>query len=241
MRKQRFVCAALATLLLASPALARRHSRPAPAGAFDYYLLSLSVTPSFCALTPANQAKTECQALTEPAFQQTPLTLHGLWPNRADVSVNLQPHDCEGPPFAVSEAVQTELRRFMPAGVGLERYEWRKHGTCSGLSPESYFATMTALGRHADETIGAAMRSRHMLGQTVRINDLLAAVGAEDPALEVAIVVDCRTPRGGGAALIDEIRVTLSKDFRPIPAADVGLGRNSGCPSGAGLLPDVGR
>jgi hypothetical protein len=52
-------------------------------------------------------------------------------------------------------------------------------------------------------------------------------------------VVDCRSPRGGGEALIDEIRVVLSKDFRPMPAASVGPGQNSGCPLGAGRVPDV--
>ena len=44
------------------------------------------------------------------------------------------------------EATQADLRRFMPGGPGLARYEWRKHGACSGLSPESYFAAVARLG-----------------------------------------------------------------------------------------------
>jgi ribonuclease T2 len=228
-------------LMLAASAQARSHHHASQPGAFDYFLLSLSIAPSFCALSAANQAKAECQALTETAFQQTPLTLHGLWPNRARVSVNRQPQDCEGPPFAVSDSVQTVLQRYMPAGPGLERYEWRKHGTCSGLSSEIYFATLAQLGQHANETIGAAMQTQHMFGQTIQISDLLTATAAKDPALAQAIVVDCRTPRGGGGALIDEIRVTLAKNFQPIPAASVGLGQNSGCPGGAGQVPDTGR
>jgi ribonuclease T2 len=83
--------------------------------------------------------------------------------------VNRQPHDCPGPPFAISEPVQADLRRYMPGGPGLARYEWRKHGTCSGLSSETYFATLARLGRRANETIGAAMREQRMLGRTVRI------------------------------------------------------------------------
>ena len=135
--------------------------------------------------------------------------------------------------------MQAELRRYMPAGPGLERYEWRKHGTCSGLPSEDYFATMARLGQQANETIGAAMQSGHMLGQTLRISDLLGAVAAKDPALASAIVVSCRSARGGGAALVDEIRVTLSKDFRPVAASSVGMGQNSGCPGGTGRVPGV--
>ena len=233
------LCSALTVLMLTLSSQARHRRSETEPGSFDYYLLSLSIAPSFCASSPANRAKAECRTLTEAAFQQTPLTLHGLWPNRARVSVNLQPHDCEGPPFVVSDVVQTEVARYMPAGPGLERYEWRKHGTCSGLSPETYFSTLARLGQHANATVGAALRNRHMLGETVRITDLLSAVAADDPALSSAIVVDCRIPRGGGQALVDEIRVTLSKDFQPIPAASLGMGQNSGCPGGAGRIPDV--
>jgi ribonuclease T2 len=234
--------AVVAALLVAMPSQGRERYTAAEPGDFDYFLLSLSVAPSFCALSPANREKQECQSLTESDFQQTPLTVHGLWPNRAGVSVNRQPHDCEGRPFGpLPEPVEADLRRYMPGGPGLERYEWRKHGACSGLSPETYFAALAGLARHANETIGAAMRERGMLGQRLRITDLLSAVAARDPALAEAIVVDCRQPRGGGEALVDEIRVVLSKDLQPIPAASVGQGQNSGCPRGAGLVPDVAR
>ncbi len=232
--------AVAALLLVAAPSQARQR-RPDPGG-FDYFLLSLSVAPSFCALSPANQAKRECQTLTEADFQQTPLTVHGLWPNRAGVSVNLQPHDCEGPPLGpLPDATQAELQRYMPGGPGLARYEWHKHGACSGMSPESYFAALADLARKANGTIGAVMREQGMLGQRMRIADLLSAVAARDQALAAAIVVDCRQPRGGGDALVDEIRVVLSKDLRPMPAASVGLGQNSGCPRGAGLVPNVAK
>lgn len=238
----RRAAAAILILLAALPAQARYRQPAADSGGFDYYLLSLSIAPSFCALSPANQAKQECQALTEADFQQTPLTVHGLWPNRAGVSVNLQPHDCEGPPFGpLPEATEGELRRYMPGGPGLARYEWRKHGACSGMTPESYFAAIAELARKANATIGAVMREQGMLGQRLRITDLLSAVAARDQALAPAIVVDCRQPRGGGEALVDEIRVVLSKDLRPMPALSVGLGQNSGCPRGVGLVPDVGK
>jgi ribonuclease T2 len=229
---------AMTLLLAVAPAHARHRQTSAEAGDFDYYLLSLSLAPSFCALSPANRTKHECQALTEADFRQTPLTVHGLWPNRARVSVNRQPQDCPGPPLdSLSEPVQDQLKRYMPGGPGLAQYEWRKHGACSGQSPDAYFATVVRLAQHANETIGVVIREQSMPGRPVRIADLLAAVAARDPALAPAIVVDCRFPRGGGPALIDEIRVVLSKDLAPMPADSVGLGQNSGCPQGAGFVP----
>ena len=134
--------------------------------------------------------------------------------------------------------MQADLRRYMPAGPGLERYEWQKHGTCSGMTPDQYFGAETALARAANETIGGALLRQ---GDTVSVADLLQDVRARDPALAAAIVVDCQTPRGGGAALVQEIRITLGKDLHPIPAASVGMGQNSGCPGGAGRVPSVGR
>jgi ribonuclease T2 len=228
----------VAVLLAAAPSQARSRGDAAQPGAFDYYLLSLSIAPSFCALTPANAAKSECRALTAADYRQTPLTVHGLWPNREGVSVNLQPHDCAGPPLGTLPAdQQAALARYMPGGMGLARYEWRKHGACSGLPPEAYFGALARLAAQANATIGGVLRDQGMLGREVRIADLLAAVAQRDKALAPAIVVYCRFPRGGGQALIAEIRVTLSKDFAPIPAQSMGLGQNSGCPQGAGFLP----
>lgn len=246
MTATRRVMSIVALLLAAGPVQARHHGPSSEAGGnpagFDYFLLSLSIAPSFCALSPANRAKQECQSLTEADFQRTPLTVHGLWPNRARVSVNLQPHDCQDGPFVPpSDAVQTALGRYMPGGPGLERYEWRKHGACSGLSTETYFAAVVRLAQHANDTIGAVMRSKGMLGHSVSIAELLTAVSGVDAALAPAMVVDCHQPRGGGDTLVDEIRIVLSKDFQPMPASSVGLGQNSGCAGGRGLVPDVSR
>ena len=230
MRIRLLAAAALLGFVHAAPAAAQRGG-----AGFDYYLLSLSVAPSFCSQASNNASSTECRRLTEASFRQTPLTIHGLWPNRSRVSVNRQPQNCAGPAFEISPTVQEQLRRYMPAGPSLARYEWRKHGACSGLEPEQYFAAEVSLAEHANQTIGAALLQA---GNAVRVGDLLQAVGASDPALAGAIVVFCRFVRGG-AANVQEIRLTLDKSFRPIPANSVGLGQNSGCPRGVGRIPTV--
>jgi len=234
--------AAILVLMLmpaaASSVKARARSDAGPPGLFDFYLLSLSVAPSFCAASPANRARAECRALTVAEYRETPLTVHGLWPNRAGVSVNLQPQDCDGPHFAPPSPTQTaELARYMPGGEGLLRHEWRRHGACSGISSSDYVAALLRLAGQADAIIGPALRDGGMLGRAVPTPDLLHAVAARDPAWAAATVVDCRRGRGGGAVMIAEIRVTFGKDFAPIPARSVGLGQNSGCPREGGFLP----
>jgi ribonuclease T2 len=213
-------------------------ARP-PSGDFDYYLLSLSLSPSFCALSPRNQSTRECRTLDAATFQRTPLTAHGLWPNRIGASVNRQPQFCDGPPFHVSGEVKADLRDTMPGGEGLARHEWQRHGTCSGLSPDVYFGKLVDLTRRANQTIGKAMQDTGAIGHTLRIDALLDAIRTRNPALASAIVVSCRTPRGGGRALVAEIRVILDKNFNPIPASDVRFGQNSGCPRGEGHVPGV--
>ena len=99
--------------------------------------MSFTLAPSFCALSARYGEKHECQSTTNAAFHATPLTVHGLWPNRARVSVNLQPQYCPGPPLGrLPGPLRKSLDRYMPGTAdGLDRYEWRRHGTCSGLIP----------------------------------------------------------------------------------------------------------
>ena len=236
--------AALVALLLLGvsfTAEARHRSHRSEAGGFDYYLLSLSIAPNFCALSAVNQAKAECRMLSDADYRRMPLTVHGLWPNRAGVSVNRQPQHCPGPELTtLPPDLQAQLQRVMPGGAGLARHEWERHGTCSGLSPEAYFATLVRLARSVDGSVGAVLRDDGLLGRSVRVTDLLARIAARDPALAQAVIVSCRFARGaggGGQALIEEIRVPLSKDLAPIPAGSVGMGQNSGCPQGTGFLP----
>jgi len=212
-------------------------------GKFDFYLMSFTIAPSFCALSARYAEKQECRAATDAAYRAMPLTVHGLWPNRERVSVNLQPQYCAGPPLGrLSPALREKLAHWMPGVAdGLDRYEWRRHGACSCLTPEAYFSAAVRLAEQADSTIGAVLRDSGMLGHEVKVGDLLAAVAAKDASLAAAMVVSCRFPREDGSgpsrAYVQEIRLVLSKDFTPEPAERVGFGQNSGCPGQAGFLP----
>jgi ribonuclease T2 len=93
-------------------------------GRFDYYVLSLSWVPGFCA-THRGHAD-ECG-------RGLGFALHGLWPqmNGGDY-----PTDCS--PDALPPL---EIQRYAPlyAAPSLIAHEWPKHGTCSGLTPRDYF------------------------------------------------------------------------------------------------------
>lgn len=122
-----FVAAALMSVLLSGwrADAADRDVGSRPPGTFDYYVLSLSWVPGFCATHRGQTA--ECS-------KGLGFALHGLWPQLNDGDY---PTDCD-----VVALTQSEVRdyRGLYASPSLIAHEWRKHGTCSGLQPPAYFA-----------------------------------------------------------------------------------------------------
>ena len=112
----------LLLLLAAMPVLA------AEPGRFDYYLLSLSWSPDFCA---AHGNAPECSGAKPYAF-----VVHGLWPQYE----RGYPDACPGAPFDPRQ-VPAELSAIMPSDP-LQRHEWSRHGVCSGLSQKEYFRSI---------------------------------------------------------------------------------------------------
>lgn len=131
----RTVVILLALGLAGSVAFGRRHHNHASdtsssAGSFDYYLLNLSWAPEFCATHSASRASSECDPSRHYGF-----IVHGLWPQSNSGSY---PQDCETA-SPVSQQIVAHILPIMPAR-GLIQHEWATHGTCTGLSPQDYFA-----------------------------------------------------------------------------------------------------
>lgn len=63
--------------------------------------------------------------------------MHGLWPENAN---RAYPSDCDDPGYISGEALR-ETHDVYPS-EGLARYEYRKHGTCTGLDPKAYFGAV---------------------------------------------------------------------------------------------------
>jgi ribonuclease T2 len=115
---------------VASVAGAREHGQrdgdgDAP-GRFDYYLMSLSWSPSFCE-THQNEAE-QC------ASKGFGFVLHGLWPQNRNGS---WPQHCSSSDRPDAATIARTLA-FMPSRHLIE-HEWQTHGSCTGLDPRAYF------------------------------------------------------------------------------------------------------
>jgi ribonuclease T2 len=127
------VCAfSLAASLCATVTFAASHKHHQPSasqpGDFDYYLLSVSWAPNYCADHPSNHSS-ECRAGAGKGF-----VLHGLWP-QSETGPYLQ--NCTDASPVASDIVNHMLN-YMPS-ASLVQHEWQTHGTCSGLSAQDYF------------------------------------------------------------------------------------------------------
>lgn len=185
--------AALALLLLTQSALAQQRGKP---GEFDFYVLALSWTPSYCEAEGDRRAGDEqCSRARPYAF-----VVHGLWPQYE----RGYPRSCvERAPYVPNDTIRSVLD-LMPAR-GLILHQWRTHGTCAGLRPEAYFDTM----REARERVRIPARFH-------RLNDYTMVSPAEverafidaNPQLSAgAISVTCDDRR------LREVRICMGKDL----------------------------
>jgi ribonuclease T2 len=187
---------ALALLLLnALPASAEGER----AGAFDYYVLSLSWSPTFCALDGDDRGADQCDPRHDFSF-----TLHGLWPQYEFG----WPSDCR---TGERDATRAETRAMadIMGSAGLAWHEWKKHGRCSGLSAGDYFET----SRQAYDSIVIPEVFRALRQDvTLPASVVEEAFVDANPGLEATMVtITCEAGR------IQEARICLTKDLAPRP------------------------
>jgi ribonuclease I len=102
---------------------------------FDFFLLTLSWAPDFCASNPKGRSSAEC----DPK-QHKGLVVRGLWPHYDN---GKWPQDCATTPPVPSSTVK-HMMPIMP-GKQVIQHEWSNHGTCSGLSVKDYFGAIEKL------------------------------------------------------------------------------------------------
>jgi ribonuclease T2 len=185
---KRLLAAVLATAC-ALPALAR-DDRP---GLFDYYVLSLSWSPEYCA---GRGGKDPVQCATG---RQLGFVLHGLWPQFE----RGYPEGCGRAKLPAAVRNQYESLYPSPKLIG---HEWNKHGTCSGLAPEAYLALSAQLKeglkipaafQHPQQPV--RVTPGQFEGEFHRANPWLA----KDAVLPVC---------GAGGRFLREARVCFSKE-----------------------------
>lgn len=103
-------------------------------GDFDYFLLALSWSPTYCAgPNAAERDPLQCGGERPFAF-----VVHGLWPQHE----RGWPADCEGPELDdVPAGLVDDMLDLMPSPRLVEN-QWDKHGTCAGGAPQAYFAAV---------------------------------------------------------------------------------------------------
>lgn len=212
-----------------------------PAPSVDHYVLALSWQPAFC---EANAQRPECTALGEHDFAAANLVLHGLWPNAADgdhpfycgVTQTDRAADTSGawctlPETGADAETRRDLADVMPGSQScLDRHEWIKHGTCSGLDGDAYFDVSARLVRDLQAThLAQALRAQ--IGGQVALRRLLQAFEQDfGPGSAQALEVVCR--RSGGTAYLAEIRLALRRDAIDKPLSRAGLFLDGPAPRG---------
>jgi ribonuclease T2 len=196
--------AVCAGVLLLSPirASAQGPAQNAAPGQFDFYVLSLSWSPSFCAAAADDSRSGGAQCGARPFS----FVVHGLWPQYERGF----PEYCETPSPRLYHGIVSAMLDLMPA-PRLIYNEWDKHGTCSGLSAQAYFDTI----RKARAAVNIPPEYNNLQAPlTVSPAQVEDAFIKVNPGLtQSSIAVECSRSR------MSEVRLCLSKDlkFRDCP------------------------
>lgn len=169
-------------------------------GVFDYWVLSLSWSPSWCDIeggSRGDQANAQCATGAQKGF-----VVHGLWPQYEQGWPEFCDTAARNPTRRQSEAMQD----LMTSG-GLAFYQWRKHGKCSGLDGADYYRLTRKAA--AAVTIPPVLKELDLDIQ-VPVAIIEDAFIEANPAMSRdGITVTCR------AGSLAEVRICLDKDLTP--------------------------
>ncbi|NRB05117.1 MAG: ribonuclease T2 [Rhodobacteraceae bacterium] len=182
-------------LMMAGASLAQEHK----SGEFDYYVMALSWSPTWCAIEGDARGSDQCDARHDHGW-----ILHGLWPQYHQG----WPSYCRTAERPPSRTMTREMSDIMGSS-GLAWHQWRKHGVCSGLSAPAYFA----LSREAYARVKRPDILRK-LTDPVRLPARVIedAFLQSNPGLSAdGVTITCRDGR------IQEARICLSRSLDPVP------------------------
>lgn len=194
--------AAASTLVVNLPGAqtAQPASTPAlpanPDADFDYYVLSLSWSPDYCA-TDGSDDTQQCSVGRKLAF-----VLHGLWPQ----------YENGYPSYCSEEKLPSNLKQKYPnlyPSASLYTHEWEKHGTCSGLSPEDFLILSKAV---KESVLIPAAYQGPAEPFRVTLQEFKDAFTTANPSIsEDGLAVMC----SGSGRFLSELRVCFGLDGQP--------------------------
>jgi ribonuclease T2 len=202
------VCASLVAILLIAAvtrALAQDPRQNEP-GQFDFYVLSLSWSPSFCAA--AAERENGHVPASQCGARAYSFVVHGLWP-QYDRGF---PEYCQVPAPRLDHGIVSSMLDLMPA-PHLIFNEWDRHGTCSGLAPRAYFEAVRK-ARAVVKIPPEFINLHEPLNVTpAAVED---AFSATNPGLSRnGIAIGCDKKR------LTEVRICLSKELQFRDCAEI--------------------
>jgi ribonuclease T2 len=185
-------------LVFVSVSPAQDGRKPDKPGQFDFYVLALTWSPSYCASAkerrPSRLPKPQCGG------RPYSFVVHGLWPQYEHGF----PSYCQHPAPRIDRALVDTMLDLMPSPQ-LVFHEWNRHGTCSGMTAKAYFEAVRK-ARAAVKIPSAYLQLAEP--ETVAPADVAAAFMQANPGLTAkAFAVACDKKR------LTEVRVCLNKDF----------------------------
>jgi len=186
-------------LVAASPTVAQDQRQNEP-GKFDYYVLALSWSPSYC---EASEERRPEQRRPDPQCGPRPYSfvVHGLWPQYE----NGFPEYCQVPAPRLNRDIVAAMLDLMPSPRLVFR-QWDRHGVCSGLPPSGYFEAV----RKARATIKIPAEFIDLKAPlTVTPAEVEDAFVKANPGLALeGIAVRCDKRR------LREVRICLTREFQ---------------------------
>jgi len=190
------VTCAIAINAIGSGSAAAQDRRQNQPGKFDYYVLALSWSPSFCEATNerGRESKEQCGA------RPFSFVVHGLWPQYEKGF----PEFCQVPAPRLDRNIVSSMLDLMPA-PRLIFHEWDRHGTCTGLNARAYFDTVRKARAQVKIPEAYIELTRAL---TVTPDEVEEAFVEANPGLSRdAIAVTCDSRR------LQEVRICLSKEL----------------------------
>jgi len=188
------------------------HAAPAGSGTvgeFDYYVMALSWSPTFCETHPDDDE--QC------GHKGYGFILHGLWPQYERGG---GPERCSTDDEPDRKTVANTLA-FMPS-KRLITHEWRAHGACTGLDPTAYFAL-------ADRAFAAVQVPPEMTAPRAPIEMTADQIRAAFRRANAKLGEDMLSLHCSRGELV-EVRVCLNKNLDP---RSCGKRMESRCPASA--------
>ncbi|MEL6287825.1 MAG: ribonuclease T [Pseudomonadota bacterium] len=188
---------------------------------FDYFILALSWSPTYCEDARGGRDASQCAGARPYAF-----ILHGLWPQHE----RGWPENCGKDRPWVPRAVIAAMQDIMPSR-GLIIHEYRKHGTCTGLSAEGYYAVSRAIYNRIKIPPRFVLPERE---QQLRPGDVKSAFLKANQSLRPDMLsVEC-----GRRGRLREVRICFTKDGSP-RACGRDQARRRGCRRETVRVPPV--